>query len=149
MKKILVAMMAVLVLGTGVVARQPEEAILGEVAAGLVGSFAGMYLGSEASMLLRDAFPNAGAWRAELAKDLVFGGILAGACGGVALTGELLGVDGNLPMCLLGGCLGLGVGALISIPIYGLFNLDLDLLLVPAAAVGLAVWGFNYGATSR
>ena len=100
-------------------------------------------------MLLRDSFPNDGAWGRELGNDLIFGGILAGACGGVALTGELLGVDGNLPMCLLGGCLGLGVGALISIPIYGLFNVDLDLLLIPAAAVGLAVWGFNYGATSR
>ena len=149
MKKILIAAMAVLVLATGAVARQPEEAILGEVAGGLIGSFAGMYLGSEASMLLRDAFPNAGAWRAELTKDLVFGGILAGACGGVSLTGTLLGVDGNLPLCLLGGCLGLGVGALLSIPIYGLLEIDLDLLLIPAAAVGLAVWGLNYGATSR
>ena len=81
--------------------------------------------------------------------DVVFGGILAGACGGVALSGTLLGVDGNLPLCLLGGCLGLGVGALISIPIYALTQADLDLFLVPAAAVGLAVWGFNYGATSR
>jgi hypothetical protein len=108
-----------------------------------------MYLGSAASMLLRDSLPNEGAWSAELNKDLIFGGILAGACGGVALTGTLLGVDGNLPFCLLGGCLGLGVGALLSIPIYGLFNLDLDLLLIPAAAVALTVWGFNYGATSR
>ena len=41
------------------------------------------------------------------------------------------------------------VGALISIPIYALTQADLDLFLVPAAAVGLAVWGFNYGATSR
>ncbi len=149
MRKILIAAMIVLVLGTGAVARQPEEAILGEVAGGLIGSFAGMYLGSEASVLLRDSLPSEGAWGRELSNGLVFGGILAGACGGVALAGTLLGVDGNLPLCVLGACLGVGVGALLSIPIYGLFNLDLDLLLIPAAAVGLAVWGFNYGATSR
>jgi hypothetical protein len=149
MKKIVVGMMAVLILATGAVARQPEEAILGEAAAGLVGSFAGMYLGSQASMLLRESFPDGGAWTREAGKDLIFGGILVGACGGVALTGTLLGIDGNLPMCLLGGCLGLGVGAVVSIPIYGLFNIDLDLLLIPAAAVGFAVWGFNDGATSR
>lgn len=149
MRKILIATMVVLILGTGAVARPPQEAILGEAAAGLIGSFAGMYLGSQAAMLLRDSFPGEGAWSAELTKDLVFGGILAGACGGVALTGTLLGVDGNLPMCLLGGCFGLGLGALLSIPIYGLFEVDLDLLLIPVAAVGLAVWGFNYGATSR
>ena len=108
-----------------------------------------MYLGSQASVLLRDSLSNDGAWGRQASMDVVFGGILAGACGGVALTGTLLGVDGNLPLCLLGGCLGLGVGALISIPIYALTQADLDLFLVPAAAVGLAVWGFNYGATSR
>ena len=149
MRKALIAAMAVLILGTGAVARPPERAILGEVAGGLIGSFAGLYLGSEASVLLRNSFPNEGAWVHQLGTGVVFGGILAGGCGGVALAGTLLGVDGNLPMCLLGGCLGLGVGALLSIPIYGLLGIDLDLLLVPAAAVGLAVWGFNYGATSQ
>ncbi len=149
MRKIVVAMMAVLILGTGAVARPPEEAMLGEVAGGLIGSFAGLYLGSEASVLLRDSLPNEGAWVHQLGTGVVFGGILAGAFGGVALTGTLLGVNGNLPLCLLGACLGVGVGALISIPIYSLARIDLDLLLIPVAAVGLAVWGFNYGATSR
>jgi len=149
MRKVLVAAMAVLVLGTAAVARPPEEAVPGEVAAGLVGSFAGMYLGSEASVLLRDSLSSDGAWGYQLGMGVVFGGVLAGACGGVALAGTLLGVDGNLPLCLLGGCVGLGVGAFISIPIYALTQADLDLFLVPAAAVGLAVWGFNYGATSR
>lgn len=149
MRKILIAAMIVLVLATGAVARPPEEAILGEVAGGLIGSFAGMYLGSEASVLLRNSLPNEGAWVHQLGTGVVFGGILAGACGGVALAGTLLGVDGNLPTCLLGGCLGLGVGALLSIPIYSLAGIDLDLLLIPVAAVSLAVWGFNYGATSR
>ena len=149
MRRTLIAAMAVLILGTGAVARPPEEAILGEVAGGLIGSFAGMYLGSEASVLLRNSLPNEGAWVHQLGTGVVFGGILAGACGGVALAGTLLGVDGNLPMCLLGGCLGLGVGALLSIPIYSLAGIDLDLLLIPVAAVSLAVWGFNYGATSR
>ncbi len=111
MRKVLVAAIAVLVLGTAAVARPPEEAILGEVAAGLVGSFAGMYLGSQASVLLRDSLSNDGAWGRQASMDVVFGGILAGACGGVALTGTLLGVDGNLPLCLLGGCLGLGCGS--------------------------------------
>ncbi|MCX6099733.1 MAG: hypothetical protein NTX69_06930 [Candidatus Bipolaricaulota bacterium] len=149
MRKALIATMAVLILGTGAVARPPEEAILGEVAGGLIGSFAGMYLGLEASVLLRNSFPNDGAWGRKLSKGLVFGGILAGACGGVALAGTLLGVDGNLPLCLLSACLGVGVGALLSIPIYSLAGIDLDLLLIPVAAVSLAVWGFNYGATSQ
>jgi hypothetical protein len=148
-RKALIATMAVLILGTGAVARPPEEAILGEVAGGLIGSFVGLYLSSGASMLLRDSLPNEGAWVHQLGTGLVFGGILTGACGGVALAGTLLGVDGNLPLCLLGACLGVGVGALLSIPIYSLAGIDLDLLLIPVAAVGLAVWGFNYGATSR
>jgi hypothetical protein len=85
----------------------------------------------------------------QLAAPLTFGGIVAGACGGVALAGTLLGVDGNLSLCLLGGCIGLGAGALLSIPVYGLLNIDLDLFLAPAAAVTFAVWGFNAGAPSR
>lgn len=149
MRKCLVAAMIVLVLGTGAVARQPERAILGEVVGGLVGSFAGMVLGSHVSLMLRHSAEDEAPWVRQLAAPLTFGGIVAGACGGVALAGTLLGVDGNLPLCLLGGCIGLGAGALLSIPVYGLFNIDLDLFLVPAAAVGFALWGFNAGATSR
>lgn len=58
-------------------------------------------------------------------------------------------MSGNVPLCLLGGALGIAVGALASIPIYVLANIDVDLLPIPAVAVGLAVWGFNHGATSR
>jgi hypothetical protein len=50
---------------------KPEEAVLGEVAGGLIGSFAGLYLASGASMLLRDSLPNEGAWNAGLSRDLV------------------------------------------------------------------------------
>jgi hypothetical protein len=149
MRTILTTAVVLLVVATVAVARPPEEAVLAEVAGGLVGSFAGMSLGWSASLLLMNSFPDAGSWTRDLTKGAVFGGILAGACGGVALTGALLGVDGNLPVCLLGGCIGIGVGALLSIPIYALADMDLDLLLIPAAAAGLAVWGFNQGATSR
>ncbi len=149
MRKVLIAAVVVLILGTGATARQPEEAILGEVAAGLVGSFAGLYLGSQASMLLDDSAAGAPRWIHQVSSTLPFAGIVVGACGGVVLAGTLLAVDGNLPLCLLGGCLGLGAGALVSIPIYALFGADVDVLLLPAAAAALAVWGFNVGATSR
>jgi len=58
-------------------------------------------------------------------------------------------VEGNLPLCLICGSLGLGAGVLVSIPLYAAAGLDLDVLLVPAAAVVGAVWAFNRGATSR
>ncbi|MEW6216802.1 MAG: hypothetical protein AB1543_03895 [Candidatus Bipolaricaulota bacterium] len=149
MRKVLAVVIAAIVAGGALVARPPEEAVLAETLAGLVGAFAGFYAGWRVSLAVEGAFPNREAWVRHLGAGAVFGGIIVGASGGVALTGILLGVEGNLPLCVLGGCLGLGVGALLSVPIYALAGLDLDMLFVPIATVALAVWGFNHGATSR
>lgn len=149
MRRFLALTIAVTVTATPLAARPPEEAVLAEVAVGLVASFAGMYAGWSISELLADSFPDNPALARQLRMASIFGGIVLGASGGVALTGTLLGVNGNIPLCFLGGVLGIAVGALASIPIYALTDIDIDLLLIPAATVGLAVWGFNHGATSR
>lgn len=65
------------------------------------------------------------------------------------LGGALSSVEGNLPLCLIGGGLGRGAGALVSIPLYAVAGLDLDMFLAPAAAAAGAVWGFKHRATPR
>ncbi len=149
MRKAFLILIAIVVAGGTLAARPPKEAVLAEVVTGLVGAFAGFYAGWQASLALEAAFPTEADWIGQLNVGIVFGGIALGASGGVMLGGALFGVEGNLPLCLIGGCLGLGAGALVSIPLYAVAGLDLDMLLVPAAAVVGAVWGFNHGATPR
>lgn len=149
MQKLVVLLIVAILGATPLAARPPEEAVLAELAVGLVASFAGMYAGWSVSELLADSFPDDPMLVRQLRMTGILGGIVLGASGGVALTGALLGVNGNIPLCFLGGTLGIAVGYLVSIPIYALTGTDVDLLLIPAAAVGLAVWGFNHGATSR
>lgn len=148
MRRAVVLIVAAVLAAVPAMARAPEEAVLPEVGVGLAAAFGGMYVGWATSSSVAGLFPDNPALSRQLRMATILGGMVLGASGGVAVTGTLLGVDGNLPLCFLGGVMGIGVGYLLSIPLYILADVDLDLVLLPVAAVALAVWGFNHRATA-
>lgn len=149
MSRAVVLIVAAVLAAVSAMARSPEEAVLAEAGVGLAAAFGGMYVGWAISSSVAGLSPDDSVLGRELRMATILGGMVLGASGGVAATGTLLGVDGNLPLCFLGGVMGIGAGYLLSIPLYILADLDLDLVLLPVAAVALAVWGFNHGATAR
>lgn len=77
--------------------------MLAEVVTGLVGAFVGFHVGWWASLALDAVFSTEADWIRQLNAGIVFGGIALGVSGGVMLGGALSSVEGNLPLCQIGG----------------------------------------------
>jgi len=134
--------------GGFLLAAAPEEAVLPEL---VVGTLAG-YAGGLAGAFVLTAVLTAGAEGWGVLGATILGTVLGytgggalGASFGVATTGSLLGVEGNIGLCFLGGAG--GAGLMIGLRVATEFQ-PLLWLLPPAAAAG-ATAGFNMGARTR
>jgi len=134
--------------GGFLLAAAPEAAVLPELVVGTLTGYAGGLAG--AFLLTAALTTGAEGWgvlgAAILGTVLGYtGGAALGASFGVAMTGWLLGVEGNIGLCFLGGAGGAGLvfGVGVAVELQPLFW-----LLPPAAAAG-ATAGFNVGARVR
>ncbi|MBC7098344.1 hypothetical protein H5T52_04390 [Candidatus Bipolaricaulota bacterium] len=147
-RRLLVLSMVVGLSGGFILAAAPEEAMLPEL---VVGTLAG-YAGGLAGAFVLTAVLTAGAEGWEVLGATILGTVLGytggaalGASLGVATTGSLLGVEGHIGLCFLGGAG--GAGLMIGLRLATEFQ-PLFWLLPPAAAAG-ATAGFNMGARVR
>ena len=148
MRKLFVLAMVVGLFGGVLLAATPEEAILPELVVGTLAGYAGAVTG--ASVLVAVLTQGAEGWGVLGATILgtvlgYTGGAALGASLGVMAAASLLGVQGNVGLCFLGGAG--GAGLMIGLRLATEFQ-PLFWLLPPAAAVG-ATAGFNAGSPNR
>lgn len=148
MRRLLVLAMVVGLSDGFLLAATPEEAMLPELVMGTLAGYAGAVTG--ASVLVAVLTAGAEGWgvlgAAILGTVLGYtGGAALGASFGVMTAGSLLGVEGNIGLCFLGGAG--GAGLMIGLRVATEFQ-PLFWLLPPAAAAG-ATAGFNVGARVR
>ncbi len=149
MRAILFVVLALGVVAVSAFPAQPEDAVLAEFLVGTVCSFAG---GVGGAYVLAWAFA-AGetGWeafgRAIVGAILGYtGGTILGASLGVAATGTLLGIEGNIGLCFLGATAGTGIAFGIGFAL----NLgDPAFFFIPPFAAAGATAGFNVGARPR
>jgi len=150
MRKLLVLIVAVALAAVPLAAKPPEEAVLAELAGGIVGACVGLLIGLHIVRYIELATAENWSRFLTVVGDLsTIGFIALGASTGVTLTGTALGVNGNILGCFLGGAGGVLAGIFASFPLIALTGVDLDIVVVPAVTAVFATWGFNLGATSR
>jgi len=147
-RRLLVLAMVVGLSDGFLLAATPEEAMLPELVMGTLAGYAGAVTG--ASVLVAVLTAGAEGWgvlgAAILGTVLGYtGGAALGASFGVMTAGSLLGVEGNIGLCFLGGAGGAGlmIGLRVATEFQPLF------WLLPAAAAAGATAGFNVGARVR
>ena len=148
MRRLLVLAMVVGLSDGFLLAATPEEAMLPELVMGTLAGYAGAVTGASVPVAVLTA--GAEGWgvlgAAILGTVLGYtGGAALGASFGVMTAGSLLGVEGNIGLCFLGGAG--GAGLMIGLRVATEFQ-PLFWLLPPAAAAG-ATAGFNVGARVR
>jgi len=149
MRGMIVLVLVMSLAGASGLAARSEEAIFPEFLAGTLGGYVGAFLG--ANTLSWALSSGATGWdalsRAILGAYVGFAaGAVVGSALGVIGTAALLGVEGNVGLCLLGAAAGTG-----GILIFG-FSLQIPeavLPVGPAIAAVCATAGFNVRARSR
>jgi len=145
MRKLLVLLLVLVIGSTPLAARPPEEAVLPEAVVGTLGSFTGLYVGWVIPHWLGVPSAENQTWGRLGAAT----GMFLGADAGVAVTGSLLGVDGNLRLCIVCGILGILAGFAPAALLAEFAGVELDMVFIPLGSALCSVWGFNMGATSR
>ncbi len=146
MVRIGVVGLALLVAGAPALAQVPRYTVAAELVGGVLGGYAGGALGALAlSWALSVGYTG---WEA-LARVIVgaylgfFGGSIAGASLGVIGVGTLLGIEGNVPLAVLGAATGtglsFGIGFSLQVP-------EMVLPFGPLLSAAGATAGFNVGA---
>lgn len=147
-RRLLMLGMVVGLSGGSLLATMPEEAVLPELGVGTITGYLGGLIGASVlpSVLTAGGFGGM--------EATVLGTVLGYTCGtalgasiGVALAGSLLGVEGNVGLCFLGGMGGAGL-TLGVLTIVVEFQLSLWFLSPVGAALG-ATAGFNGDALGR